>query len=196
MPGEVNPNTYHPQTGRPETNIGPQSFTPNQYPSAPMYFESPPSNNYTGTSDRESPDPKVTISSRSVYYSISHLNEEVAQLQNTQLQSNQNTPQDQTAQLSKSVKSISQTCVGRQHRQTKKGKCASDQCKLVTLGPSGAGKTATVHSLLGKADISCTSTKDTVDCLYTCEWKLIELPEYTKELAAHYDSELKREKKS
>ena len=32
----------------------------------------------------------------------------------------------------------------------KKGKCTSNKFKIVMLGAEGAGKTSTVHSLLGK----------------------------------------------
>ena len=197
----VNHNVYQPNQSLAPSNHRPQNFTL----SAPMHFEIPLSNNYTGTSDHESPDPEATTSTKSssIYYSVPRLNEEVEQFQTTQPQGNQNTPQGQTAQLSKCVKSSSESCVGRAQQQAKKEKCASNQCKLVTLGPHGAGKTATVRSLLGKdiqphqpsavsADISGTSTIDTIDCLYACEWELIELPKYIQELAAHHD--IKREK--
>ena len=180
-------------------NDRPQSFI---YPSAPMPFETLPSNNYTDTYDHESPDSEVTTSARSIYYSVPHLNEE-----EFHTMGNQNTPLDQTAQLSKFVNSSSQSCVGRAHQQTQKEKCALNQFKLVVLGPCGAGKTSTVHSLLDKnyqphqpstvgADISCTSTADTIDCLYTCEWELKEMFKYIEELAAQYSEiKIKRERR-
>ena len=220
MPREVNHSTDQPQTGRPNndsesshyasqeptsevvfpTNILhqsnqpvalsshiPQNFTPNENPSAPKHFTTPTSHLYT----TESPDIEITSSTASIYHSLSHLNEEEVQFQTTQPQGNpKNTP---LGQLSNSVKSNHQSCVARAPHQARKGKCASNRFKLVTLGPSGSGKTSTVYSLLG-ADVSCTSTEDTIDRLYACEWELSELLEYIKELVTHHDNELKREK--
>ena len=190
----MNHNTY--QSNQSDHRL--QNFSPNQYPSAPIT-----SPNHCSTIESPNLDtPNLDTSTGSTYHSFLDLNDEEMQLQTTQLQGNQNTPM---VQLSKSVKSNSRSYIGRANQQTKNGTCASNRFKLVTLGPHHSGKTATVYSLLGKdfqppqsstvgADVSCTSTKDTIDRLYTCEWELSELLEYMKELAIHHDSELKREK--
>ena len=84
----------------------------------------------------------------------------------------------------------------------KEGQCAANLFKLVMLGPHGAGKTSTVHSLLGKefqphqpstvgTDISYVSTTDTVNCMYACDWELNEFQRYMEELSTKCAHELK-----
>ena len=71
------------------------------------------------------------------------------------------------------------------------------------LGPHGAGKTSTVHSLLGKefqphqpstvgANVSYVSTTDTVNCMYTCDWELNKFHGYMEELTTQCNHELRQ----
>ena len=81
----------------------------------------------------------------------------------------------------------------------KKGMGVANQFKLVMLGAEGAGKTSTVHSLIGKdfqphqpstvgAYISNTCT---VDRYYVTDWKLKEFQEHLKDIPIRYKHELR-----
>ena len=90
------------------------------------------------------------------------------------------------------------------HQQAISGKHPANQFKLVMLGAENAGKTCTVHSLLGEefhpnqpstvgAEVTCAniSNRCTVDCFYVSNWKQKEIQARLQEIAKHHVCEVK-----
>jgi len=80
----------------------------------------------------------------------------------------------------------------------KKGTCASNQFKLVVLGPEGAGKTSTTHTLIDEefqpdqpttigADISPCK----IDCHHVSEWKKVKVLAEINQIPRRYNTEVK-----
>ena len=89
------------------------------------------------------------------------------------------------------------------HQQALSGKHAANQFKLVMLGAENAGKTSTVHSLLGEefcpsqpstigAEVICANTNNcTVDCFYVSNWRPKEIQARLLEITKHHTCEIK-----
>ena len=89
------------------------------------------------------------------------------------------------------------------HQQAISGKHAANQFKLVMLGAENAGKTSTVHSLLGEefcpsqpstvgAEVICANTNNcTVDCFYVSNWRPKEIQARLLEIEKHHTCEVK-----
>lgn len=80
----------------------------------------------------------------------------------------------------------------------KRGKCTSNKFKIVMLGAEGAGKTSTVHSLLGKefqsqqpSTIGAALNSCTIDRIFATEWKQNELHYQLDQLPKQFNTEIK-----
>ena len=80
----------------------------------------------------------------------------------------------------------------------KKGKCTSNKFKIVMLGSEGAGKTSTIHSLLGKefqseqpSTVGAALNSCTINRIYATEWKQTELQYQIDRLPKQLNSEIK-----
>ena len=83
-------------------------------------------------------------------------------------------------------------------KATKKGTCASNQFKLVVLGPEGAGKTSTTHTLIDEEfqpDQPSTIGTDISSCKigshHVSQWKKVKVLAEIKKLPKRYNTEVK-----
>ena len=83
-------------------------------------------------------------------------------------------------------------------KATKKGTCASNQFKLVVLGPEGAGKTSTSHTLIDEEfqpDQPTTIGTDISSCKIGChhvsKWKKVKVLAEINQIPKRYNTEVK-----
>ena len=83
-------------------------------------------------------------------------------------------------------------------KATKKGTCASNQFKLVVLGPEGAGKTSTTHTLIDEefqpdqpTTIGADINPCKIDCHHVSEWKKVKVLAEIKQIPKRYNTEVK-----
>ena len=98
----------------------------------------------------------------------------------------------------KGKQSINRKTVLAYQQAFKKGKKAANKFKIVMLGPEGAGKTSTVHSLLSKAfqhhqpsTVGADINTCTADRFFTTQWKQIEIQHQLENLPMQLKSDLK-----
>ena len=94
--------------------------------------------------------------------------------------------------------SINRKTVSAYQQAFKRGKKAANKFKIVMLGPEGAGKTSTVHSLLSKAfqylqpsTVGADVNTCTADRFFTAKWKQIEIQHQLENLPMQFKSSLK-----
>ena len=93
---------------------------------------------------------------------------------------------------------IDLTAVAAYQKATKKGTCASNQFKLVVLGPEGAGKTSTTHTLIDKkfqpdqpTTIGTDISSCTIGCHHVSKWKKVKVLAEINQIPKRYNTEVK-----